>query len=138
MKTKNTEFDFGSPQLPAYDRFPINYRGEKTNTLVKQEINVSTEILIITGFSSLDYIIRNFGQEQIANKRIRIVLGNELIPSNSTKLSDIKESYHMYLDIISGLTDNLDDKSVQFGNCGIPLAFGNLRVWKNEPKKFIL
>ena len=58
-------------------------------------------------------------------------------PTNVTKLGDIKESYQWYLDTVSGITEHLDDKSIQFGNRGIPLSYKPLGVWKGIVKPFV-
>jgi len=59
-------------------------------------------------------------------------------PSNVTKLNDIREAYQWYLDTVEGSYEHLADKSIQFGNCGIALSYGDLRVWKTEVEPFVL
>lgn len=59
-------------------------------------------------------------------------------PCNYTKVNDIRESYNMFLDTVLGNSEHLDDKSIQFGNRGIPLQYGDLRVWKETPKPFLI
>lgn len=59
-------------------------------------------------------------------------------PTNVTKLGDIKESYQWYLDTVTGITEHLNDKLIQFGNRGIPMSYCNLGVWKETPKPFVL
>jgi hypothetical protein len=54
-------------------------------------------------------------------------------PMIDTKANNLKECYQMYLDTFKGITEHLDCKDVQFGNCGIPLSYGDLRVWKTTP-----
>ena len=57
---------------------------------------------------------------------------------NSTKAKDLKDAYEMYIETINGSTEYLDSKEIQFGNRGIPIAYGDLGVWKETPKPFIL
>jgi len=59
-------------------------------------------------------------------------------PTNVSKLNDVREAYQWYLDTVGGSYEHLDDKSIQFGNCGIPLSYGDLRVWKTEVEPFVL
>lgn len=49
-------------------------------------------------------------------------------PTQGTKLEAQKECYQWYLDIINGNVESLDDEDVVFGNCGIPLKYGKLRI----------
>ena len=59
-------------------------------------------------------------------------------PTNITKLNDIREAYQWYLDTVGGDYEHLGDKSIQFGNKGIGLSYGNLGVWKTEVEAFVL
>lgn len=49
-----------------------------------------------------------------------------------TKAMSIKLAYGHYLDVINGNMDCVDSKLIQFGNCGIPIGYGNLRLQKTE------
>jgi len=57
---------------------------------------------------------------------------------NSTKAKDLKDAYEMYIETFNGSTEYLDSQEIQFGNRGIPIAYGDLGVWKETPKPFIL
>lgn len=46
---------------------------------------------------------------------------------SGTKQDELKQCYQMYLNLIKGEMDDVDDRLVQWGNCGIPLSYGNLR-----------
>ena len=50
-------------------------------------------------------------------------------PEQGTTRNNINECYKMYLKIISGDMEDVDIGDVQFGNYGIPIAYGNLRVY---------
>ncbi len=49
-------------------------------------------------------------------------------PMQGSKIENQKECYQMYLDIINGDVESLDNKDVKFGNCGIPLTYDSLRI----------
>lgn len=52
-------------------------------------------------------------------------------PSQGTKAENLQECYQWYLDIVSGNVEPLDgrfNRDVVFGNSGIPLAYGDLRL----------
>ena len=57
---------------------------------------------------------------------------------NNTKAKDLKDAYKMYIKTFNGSTEYLDSGEIQFGNRGIPIAYGDLGVWKETPKPFIL
>lgn len=39
----------------------------------------------------------------------------------------MKQAYKMYVRLVNGNMDEFNDKEVQWGNCGIPIKYGNLR-----------
>jgi hypothetical protein len=49
-------------------------------------------------------------------------------PMQGTKLEVQKECYQWYLDIVNGNMESIDDEDVMFGNCGIPISYGKLRI----------
>ena len=66
--------------LPSDADFPINSPRQElvTEKHLKNDFEASSEYLIITGFSSLDYLIRFFNKkDNIETKKVRVVLGNE-------------------------------------------------------------
>ena len=57
-------------------------------------------------------------------------------PMRDTKANNLKDAYHMYLELVNMSSDSddyplslIDD--IQWGNCGIPISYGDLRV--SEP-----
>lgn len=48
-------------------------------------------------------------------------------PMQSNKAESLKESYEYYLRLLDGDFEVIDDKDVQWGNCGIPIGYGDLR-----------
>lgn len=50
-------------------------------------------------------------------------------PSQGNKTECLDECYEMYSKIMGGDFEPLDDKDVQFGDRGIPIGYGDLRVW---------
>lgn len=64
--------------LPESERFPTNVQRPDTGYWVKLDSSVSSDYLIITGFSSLEYLVSFFYRASIEpEKRYRVVLGNE-------------------------------------------------------------
>ena len=43
-------------------------------------------------------------------------------------MESLKSAYLNYLEIIKGNVESLNNKLVQYGNCGIPIGFGDLRT----------
>lgn len=56
----------------------------------------------------------------------RIIYG--FYPMQGNKKEIIDECYQMYIDTVNGDMEHLDCGDIQFGNCGIPLQYGKLRV----------
>ncbi len=78
MTELQPEFDL-SP-LPDAERYPTNIQSTSTETLVKRDWGESRHYLIVTGFSSLEYLIDFFSSMKNDDPRqVRIVLGNEPI-----------------------------------------------------------
>jgi hypothetical protein len=46
----------------------------------------------------------------------------------------MKEAYDMYVRLVKGDITDYNDDDVQWGNCGIPLSYGNLRNQFIEPE----
>ncbi len=67
---------------PDMERFPHNFKKNKVENIVLQDLTKSTSPLIITGFTSLDYIINfvaDLPSEQPEN--IRLLIGSDPSPS---------------------------------------------------------
>ena len=52
-------------------------------------------------------------------------------PPQDTKPEIINISYDYYLDCFTEMKQEFLDGNVCWGNCGIPLQYGELRVWHN-------
>lgn len=64
-------------KLPASAQFPTNI-GEKAKGFVDREFAESKRFLIVTGYSSLEYMITFFNQVDLEHKeKVQVVLGNE-------------------------------------------------------------
>ena len=75
--------------LPPTERFPTNIGG-KAGAFVRESFAASKGFLIVTGFSSLEYMITFFNQVDLEQKEhIRIVLGNEPI------YRELRKTYRM-------------------------------------------
>lgn len=66
-----------SDPLPEADQYPTNVSKPRAEQLIHQDIRQSQRYLIITGYSSLEYLIRAFGSRLDAEEVVEIVLGNE-------------------------------------------------------------
>lgn len=75
-------------EWPEHLRFPINFDKNKVEDIVLNDIRLSTSPLIITGFTSLDYLI-DFVAELDAEqpKLISILLGSEPSPARRKEYS---------------------------------------------------
>lgn len=45
-----------------------------------------------------------------------------------TKVAEIKDAYNTYKYLVEGLEWVVEDEFVQWGNCGIPITYGDLRT----------
>lgn len=50
-------------------------------------------------------------------------------PMQGNKTENAKECYQYFTDLVSGNMEPIDSEDVNFGNAGIPLTYGKLRVW---------
>src|SRR6056297_366602 len=67
-------------QWPPAGKYPLNNEVGKVGTWVKNDLKTSENFLILTGFSSLEYLIEQIGDEDTwLNRSITIVLGIEPI-----------------------------------------------------------
>lgn len=75
----------GVRNWPDKERFPYNFVKNKVEDLVVKDLTASLSPLIITGFSSLDYII-NFvaGLPHRQPEVIRLIVGSEPSPARRT------------------------------------------------------
>lgn len=80
METTPTLFDT-LQNLPDPEHYPTNIGLEtKTGQLLQSDFDASSDFTIVTGFSSLEFLVSFFSKANLANKHlIRIVLGNEPI-----------------------------------------------------------
>ena len=67
-------------QWPLAAKYPLNNEKGNVETWVRDDLEASENYLILTGFSSLEYLIQEIGDEEIwVNRCITVVLGNEPI-----------------------------------------------------------
>jgi superfamily II DNA or RNA helicase len=87
LKETSQPLDF-SNKLPKSSRYPTNAKTEdKAYTFVRQDFEETNSFTVVTGFSSLDFIIKFFGNEILENLHIEIVLGfEENLSGNSSNL----------------------------------------------------
>ncbi|RZJ36558.1 MAG: hypothetical protein EOO51_00115 [Flavobacterium sp.] len=79
-QAEQTLLDFESKHWPIYNQFPLNIKGENTvQRSLFHDIKSSTQYLIITGFTSLSYLIDVFGVENDEHlpHNVRILIGFE-------------------------------------------------------------
>lgn len=67
-------------QWPPAEQYPLNNEMGKVADWVRNDLKASQNFLILTGFSSLEYLIEEIGQEEVWQDRsVSVVLGNEPI-----------------------------------------------------------
>ena len=67
-------------QWPPAGKYPLNNELGRVGDRIEKDLESSQEFLILTGFSSLEYLIEQIGdEEKWMNRFIFIVLGNEPI-----------------------------------------------------------
>ncbi len=77
--------------LPPAERFPLNRGNQKVEQFVREDFDVSDDFLIITGFSSLSYMVEFLGRADYSGgKRVRVVLGNEPMYTNLSRQDDFR------------------------------------------------
>ena len=66
-------------EWPPQDRFPLNLeRRERTvESTVQQLYERSTDLLVVTAFTSLEHLLVFFGRHPIGDRQVDIVFGNE-------------------------------------------------------------
>jgi len=78
--TPDLQAELFKQNWPESQQYPLNNEMGNVGTWVRKDLEDSENYLILTGFSSLEYIIEEFGKEKIWRDRfITIVLGNEPI-----------------------------------------------------------
>ncbi|TVQ09165.1 MAG: hypothetical protein EA364_14550 [Balneolaceae bacterium] len=79
MMDPNAQSDLFRDQFPDHERFPLNRdMGEqRVIRLVRKDMAASQRYLIITGYSSLEYMIEELGRRSLSDTPVDIVLGNE-------------------------------------------------------------
>jgi hypothetical protein len=65
-------------EWPTPERFPLNFGGKRVEHQVQEDLKSSTSPIIITGYTSLDYLIDFVaGLPADLPEKIRILLGSE-------------------------------------------------------------
>lgn len=76
--THTRQYSFFSKDPPPDLSYPMNAPNHRaTIELIRQDIRDSENYMIITGYTSLEYLIRQFGDDLSAQEKTEIVLGNE-------------------------------------------------------------
>lgn len=80
------QLDFSAPKLPPADEMPLNYSSPKTQHWVYEDFKASENYTIITGFSSLEFLLHFFNQIPLnTEQHTRIVLGHEDLRAGGVK-----------------------------------------------------
>lgn len=58
------------------------------------------------------------------------LFGFYVMYGNDTKV--MKEAYEMFVRLVKGDMESYENDDVQWGNCGIPIGYGNLRQVENN------
>ncbi|MCC5935519.1 MAG: hypothetical protein JJU35_14825 [Balneolales bacterium] len=68
---------FSTAHLPEQEQFPMNQQGVQTLRFIRADIKDSADYVVITGYSSLSFIVEQLGRDLDARGCVSIVLGNE-------------------------------------------------------------
>lgn len=72
------QFNFLGKRWPSQEDFPINLPDRNVEDVLLGDISNSNEFLIITGFTSLEYLINLYDKlPELTNKKVRFTLGFE-------------------------------------------------------------
>lgn len=82
-----------SDPLPEAEKYPTNVNKPSAERLIHNDIRESQRYLIITGYSSLEYLIRAFGNWLDAEETVEVVLGNEPVSPAEPRRSYIDASW---------------------------------------------
>lgn len=88
------EIDFNQKHWPAQERFPLNRDFNQNNVqfILKTDIEAASDVLIITGYTSLEYLLEFFKEvKKLQNINSRILLGYEPIRRSNRKKYSIDE-----------------------------------------------
>lgn len=88
------EIDFNQKHWPAQERFPLNrdYKENSVQFILKADIETASEILIVTGYTSLEYLLEFFKEtKNLQNIHSKILLGYEPIRRSNRKKYSIDE-----------------------------------------------
>lgn len=66
---------------PAPQRFPHNEESTKVEAVLTKDFTVSTGLLIITGYSSLDRLLALLETRKVGDGKVRLLLGSEPFPT---------------------------------------------------------
>ncbi len=84
-------------QWPPANQYPLNNERGKVKKWVQKDLEASSNFLILTGFSSLEYLIEEFGREEVwKNRSIEIVLGNEPIIREEIIKKSLNKKKHSF------------------------------------------
>ena len=86
----------GMSSWPDQSRFPINISNEKAGKTLKNDFENSDSITIVTGYTSLDYIIDFLSKLDFENnsKQIKLLIGSEPFPGR-------REQYNLNINNVS-------------------------------------
>jgi len=88
------QFSLFDTSWPKHDDFPLNNNLGNVEKWVQKDISESKKVLILTGFTSLEYIIKTIADKELWDGReIEIVLGNEPLLQSQT----LKKSFASYV-----------------------------------------
>ena len=75
-------------EWPPRDRFPFNFGSERVESVLSEDIRASKEVLLVTGFTSLDYLIDFItGLDDERPMKISLLLGSEPSPARRSEYS---------------------------------------------------
>lgn len=106
-------------KLPPASQFPTNI-GSATFTFLAEDLQQSSDYLIVAGYSSLDFLITKIGNRG-EHQNIKIVLGNEPLYSELQKQKTFKK-----ITLTDEIRDYWLEKGISPTQCGLVIRLINL------------
>src|SRR4051812_24891813 len=102
FKESQIEIDFNKQNWPLQDRFPLNknYKEITVQFVLKSDVEIADDFLVITGYTSLEYLLEFFKEaKRLQSINSRILLGYEPIRRSNRKkfsIADLNDEIKEY------------------------------------------
>ena len=96
--------------------------------LLKSNLSIISKNLFSTSADVHQYGSKRSSSLHVWYFRISRDMIYGFYPSQGSRAKQLAECYQMYLETLEGNMDYIDCGDICFGNCGIPISYGKLRV----------